>query len=104
MARYYIDYNTGAGNEWVEGTLAHAKRVADKGAAYTQQHIYIYEYDDSRTSRALVAARKWYWHPSDIGQMRNPIAFGDSGYYGDWESYSPDWENLLPAPEWADEE
>ena len=104
MARYYINYNTGAGNEWVDGSLLHAKRVANKGATYTQQPIYIYEYDNDGTSRALVAARKWYWCPGDVGKTRGTISFGDYGAYGAWENYSPRWKKLIPATGWVNEE
>lgn len=90
MARYYIDYNTGAGNEWVEGTLDHAKRVADKGASYTQQHITIYTFDEVNLTRVPVTGRSWHWQSSGMGRMHNPISFGDFGYYGDWEDCDPD--------------
>ena len=33
--KYYIDYGTGAGNEYVEGTLDEAKKVAEDGLSYT---------------------------------------------------------------------
>ena len=38
--KYYINYNTGAGNEWAD-TLEAAKELADDGAAYTQRPIII---------------------------------------------------------------
>lgn len=39
MGKYYIDYNTGAGNEYAE-TLEEAKALADEGACYTQESIH----------------------------------------------------------------
>lgn len=38
---YYIDYGTGAGNEYVDGTLDDAKKVAEDGIAYTQTDVKI---------------------------------------------------------------
>ncbi len=95
MGKYYIDYNTGAGNEYAE-TLEEAKALADEGACYTQQSIYIYEvesetdndidYDYYETPRQPVAIRNWYGvaYDEEESYEENPICFGDFGYYGDW--------------------
>lgn len=58
MGKYYIDYNTGAGNEYAE-TLEEAKALADEGACYTQESIHIYEVEtdndiDDETSRQAI--------------------------------------------------
>lgn len=95
MRKYYIDYNTGAGNEYAE-TLEEAKALADEGACYTQQSIHIYEvesetdndidYDYYETPRQPVAIRNWYGvaYDEEEAYEENPICFGDFGYYGDW--------------------
>lgn len=90
MGKYYIDYNTGAGNEYAE-TLEEAKALADEGACYTQESIHIYEVEtdndiDDETSRQPVAIRNWYGvaYDEEEAYEENPICFGDFGYYGDW--------------------
>lgn len=95
MVKYYIDYNTGAGNEYAE-TLEEAKALADEGACYTQQSIHIYEvesetdndidYDYYDTPRQPVAIRNWYGvaYDEEESYEENPICFGDFGYYDDW--------------------
>ena len=90
MKKYYIDYNTGAGNEEFDGTLEEVKARADSGAAYTQEHIYIYELDDTGNKADLVATRIWYgvrFDPSEYedGEDANVIEFGDFGHYAPWE-------------------
>ena len=60
--KYYINYNTGAGNKWAD-TLEAAKELADDGAAYTQRPIII----------------------EDEAPEENPICFGKFGYFGDWQ-------------------
>ena len=84
IMKYIIDYNTGAGNEIVEGDVEKAKKIADKGAAYTQQPIEIY---DAETDD-LITCRQWYgvrYNKKDDPHTRKPISFGDFGYYGDWD-------------------
>ena len=77
---YYINYCTGAGNERAD-TLEEAKRIADNGAAYTQQPIIIEDEDGREITR-----RPW-WNVAYNGHAlpeTNPICYGDYGYYGDW--------------------
>ena len=79
--KYYINYHTGAGNEWIEGTLEEAMAAADRGAAYTQENITVED-----ESRSVVASRNWYgvdYASADVAE-ENPIRFGDYGYYADW--------------------
>lgn len=105
MRKYYIDYNTGAGNEEFDGTLEDAQARADAGAAYTQQNIDIYEigdngeiYDECGNVEGSVAVRTWYpvavriWYgvrfdPSEYedGEDADVIEFGDFGHYAPWE-------------------
>lgn len=77
---YYIRYNTGAGDKAAK-TLEEAKRLADEGAAYTQQPIVI-EDEDGRE----VARRPWWGVPYDEDEAPedDPIVFGDFGYFGSW--------------------
>lgn len=85
MKKYYIDYNTGAGNEYAE-TLEEAKALADEGACYTQESIYIYEVDEEKETKELVSLRNWNGvaYDEDEDSAENPICFGDFGYFDDW--------------------
>lgn len=80
---YYIDYGTGAGNKTVSATLEEAKRIADEGAAYTQENIRI-----KNENGDTVCTRYWCgvtFRPEDFGE-ENPdiIEFGTFGYYNEW--------------------
>lgn len=76
--RYYINYNTGAGNEVVEGTIEDAMRVAEEGLAYTQKPVTIYNDDHEE-----VANLQWYGvKPEDDDVVT--ARFGDHGFYGEW--------------------
>lgn len=79
--KYYINYNTGAGNEWAD-TLEAAREIADNGAAYTQQPIVIEDEDGNEVTR-----RPWWGvaYNEEVPED-NPICLGDWGYYGDWQS------------------
>lgn len=84
MGKYYINYNTGAGNEWITGTLEDAQRAADDGAAYTQQPITIEDEHDNE-----VARRPWWgvaYDPDVDDSAENEIiSFGSFGYFGAWQ-------------------
>ena len=82
--KYFINYGTGAGDEYVEGTLAEAKKAADEGAAYTQENIKILEGDN------VAAVRRWYgteFDPDDYenGEAADVIRFGSFGHFGEWQ-------------------
>ena len=81
---YMIRYNTGAGDEEITGTLATAKRIADDGAAYTQQDIVIED-----ESGDEVARRVWYGVELTEEDMTEDedqyITFGSFGYYAPWQ-------------------
>lgn len=80
MEKYYIDYGTGAGNEWVEGSIDEAKKAADDGATYTQCDIVISDENEDEIIR-----RKWYGYKlSEDDDVTDPIEFGDFGFYDDW--------------------
>lgn len=76
--KYYINYCTGAGNEYVVGTLEDAKKTAEESLSYTQEDVRIQTEDGED-----VAVLKWYGTTpaeDDIVTAR----FGDSGFYGEW--------------------
>lgn len=85
MAKYYINHHTGAGNEYIDGTLADAMQAADAGASYTQEPITIH--DDTG---AEVARRQWWGVKYDPDEDDAPeddiIGYGDYGYYGAWQA------------------
>lgn len=77
---YTINYHTGAGNETIESDdLEAVKAQADEGAAYTQQPITIEDENGKE-----VARRTWYGTEISEGDAEDPIEFGSSGFYGDW--------------------
>ena len=80
--KYYINYHTGAGNEWVEAdSIYDVQAIADDGAAYTQEDITIEDEDDN-----VLARRRWCgaaYDPEEAWE-ENPICFGEYGYFGDW--------------------
>lgn len=76
--RYYINYGTGAGNEYVEGTIDDAKKAAEDGLAYTQTDVKIQTEDGED-----VAVLNWY----GVSPEENDVVtarFGDYGFYGEW--------------------
>lgn len=82
--KYYINYHTGAGDEWIEGTLDEAKEAADDGAAYTQQDITIEDENGD-----AVCFRPWWGteYDPDATEDREDevIQFGSFGHYGEWQ-------------------
>ncbi len=79
--RYYVNFGTGAGDEWVDGTLEDAKKAAENGLAYTQTDVRIQTEDGED-----VAVLKWYGvepGEDDVVAAR----FGNSGFYGEWQEY-----------------
>lgn len=83
-SKYYINYGTGAGNEYAE-TLEQAMTIADEGAAYTQRDIRVTDAE----SGDLAAIRPWCgvkYDPDESEETEDEIiAFGDFGYYGAWQ-------------------
>lgn len=78
---YYINFNTGEGNEWAS-TLEEAMKIADDGAAYTQKDIVIEDEDGNEVMR-----RRWWGVQYDetVSEDVSPICFGQSGYFSDWQ-------------------
>lgn len=79
--KYYVDFGTGAGNEWVEGMLEDAKRVAEKGTAYTQMDVKIED-----ENGAEVARLPW-WGVSAGEDDIVVVDYGAFGFYGEWCEY-----------------
>lgn len=76
--KYYINYGTGVGNEWIDGSLEDAKRVAEEGLAYTQTDIKIQTEDGED-----VSILNWYGVlPCEDDVIT--AQFGDYGFYGEW--------------------
>jgi hypothetical protein len=78
MGKYYINYNTGAGNYVFEGTLEEAMKDASTGLAYTQQSVNIETLDGEQ-----VAYLPWWGvqpEEDDVVTER----FGLYGFYGEW--------------------
>lgn len=76
--KYYVNYGTGAGNEYVEGTLEEAMKVAEDGLAYTQQSVSIEDEDGK-----AVAQLPWYGVAPEEDDVVT-CQFGDFGFYGEW--------------------
>lgn len=76
--KYYINYGTGAGNEYVEGTLEDAKKVAEDGLSYTQTDVKVQTEDGED-----VAILKWYGVQPEKDDVVT-AQFGDYGFYGEW--------------------
>jgi hypothetical protein len=80
---YYINYNTGAGDETISGTLKDAMKAADEGAAYTQVDITI---EDNNGN--VIAVRSWWgtaYDPDEADYSEDEaICFGSFGHYGAW--------------------
>ena len=80
MAKYHVNYNTGAGDFTVNGTLEEAMAKADEKACYTEKDIEIYNKEGD-----VVAMRCWIG-PYFVNEcdQKDPISFGKFGFYEDW--------------------
>jgi len=76
---YTINYHTGTGNEVVK-ELDNAMIVADNNSGYTQECITIEDENGKE-----IAKRSWHDGMDGFGKCENPIAFGDAGFYDDWQ-------------------
>jgi len=82
MEKFYIDFNTGAGNENAE-TLEEAKKIAIDGVSYTQEPVFIYIVSDGVIDSKTAAILPWYGvSPREDDIVL--ISYGDFGFYGDW--------------------
>lgn len=75
--KYFIDYNTGAGNFEFEGTLEEAIKKAEEGLAYTQQNVYIKTLDGKQ-----VAYLPWWGTQPEEDEIVT-CQFGTFGFYGE---------------------
>lgn len=83
--KYYINYHTGVGNHWIDGSLEEAKRIADKEAAYTQTDITIEDEEGNEISRRRWCGAEYDPEMLDDDQLQYDIIdFGKFGFYGDW--------------------
>jgi hypothetical protein len=77
MGKYFINYNTGAGNEEVNGTLDQAIDTAIKGISYTGENVDIYNVNDFENAVAQLT-----WYGTEPTNDDEPIAtIGNSGFY-----------------------
>lgn len=74
--KYYVDFGTGAGNDFAE-TLEKAMEFAVDGARYTQQSIKIFCDEDQ------VAELPWWGVAAEEDDIVT-VNYGDFGYYGEW--------------------
>lgn len=78
--KYYINYGTGAGNEWAD-SLEEAMQMAEKNCAYTQRSITIEDEKHDEIMKSL-------WIPVAYNPEEDPdepmANFGDFGYYAAW--------------------
>ncbi|SCP99157.1 hypothetical protein [Anaerobium acetethylicum] len=75
---YYINYNTGGGNFYYEGTLKEAMEAAEEGIAFTGCSISV-ELNDWE-----VATLPWYNVAARDGSIVT-AGYGDFGHYGEWQ-------------------
>lgn len=78
MKKYYINYNTGANNKYVTGTLEETMQEAEKGITYTQEDLDICNEDGK-----IVARLPWYGVKPDDEDVVT-VQFGDFGFYSEW--------------------
>ena len=77
--KYFIDYGTGAGNEWSD-TIEEAMRLAEEGLSYTLQPVTIYNEGEE------VARLPWFGIDPEEDEVVTS-KFGSHGYYGEWGIY-----------------
>ncbi|MEG0110532.1 MAG: hypothetical protein RR675_05385, partial [Oscillospiraceae bacterium] len=80
-----INFNTGAGNEEVDGALEDAKRIAENGMCYTQKNVDICTI--ANDEKEIVSSSRWWGcAPSedDIEDENVLQRFGDFGFYSQW--------------------
>lgn len=96
MKKYYINYNTGAGND-TANTLKEAIETAVENAAYTQQPIIIENEDGIEVARL-----PWYGvKATDEDEVT--VDFGDYGFYGTWEIVEEEeYEDASSVADWIE--
>ena len=76
---FNVRFGTGTGDETGLSTLDEARAYADEHCTYTQTSVVIEDEDGNE-----ICTRNWN-SVGDMSDCENPIGFGASGYYGDWE-------------------
>ena len=76
--KFYINHNTGAGNDW-EATLEKAEKTAMFSANYTGKSITIEDEDDN-----VLACLPWHNYPATADDEAI-IELGNFGFYSYWE-------------------
>ena len=86
MGKYYIDLDTGAGNEWFDGSLEDAKERASEAATYARCGVAIEDENGN-----IVAERDFRPVPFDgdyscykIGKDADIVDFGVFGHLDAW--------------------
>ena len=82
--KLYINYQTGAGNEWIEvKTIDEAKEIPEKNICYTQKDI------SKENEKGDIICKLPWWgieYDSDLADICT-VDFGKFGYYGEWVNY-----------------
>lgn len=78
MGKYYVNYNTGAGNFEFEGTIGGAMKSAEEGLSYTQQAVKI----EDENNNTVVYLPWWGVEPEEDDYVTEQ--FGSYGFYGEW--------------------
>lgn len=76
--KFYVDYQTGAGNFEFEGTIDEVMHEAVERVSYTQQNVIIYD-----ENRKEVAILPWYGVQAD-GDDVITVDYSNFGFYGEW--------------------
>lgn len=83
MAKYFINYHTGAGNTSVDvSTIEDAKELAVDGISYTQEPVTI-ELEENGKENREVAYLPWY----GVSACEDDFVtadYGKFGFYGAW--------------------
>ena len=78
MRKYYVDYGTGAGNEWLDAeTLEDAKIEVEEGVRYTQTDAVVLE---GGKNGEEIARLCWYGcSPNEEDEVA--VSYGNFGFY-----------------------
>ena len=88
--KYILDCDNriGGGEYIVFNSLEDAQAYADRRASYCQRDINIY-------SMKHTYCRRWWGTCSGIEECKDPIQFGNFGFYGDWQEIDEDNSDLF---------
>lgn len=77
MSKYFINYNTGAGNIEIDGSIEEAMKLAEEELGYTQQNVSI-----EQDGEQIAYLPWWGVIPEEDDFVTKQ--FGDYGFYGEW--------------------